>query len=235
MTPNGEEVQAHDLEEGEAVWLLSERGDGTVVHVDTLGRRQLTVFNLTVANKHTFFVGEQGVWVHNQDIGQIVDTIADRAGRQFANSARGATVAAGGYTQGGKTIGYIGTSRQPSHLTKSDHITDPQKLAHGFDSVEVRLANDRLGHGEIEIMDHIDRDNARVGAMRSVTVRNDQRGLRTANRRACQGCVNRIAQNLGATDSHGRTNMNDLELRSVVRSGSENGLIPDNTAYNPCP
>lgn len=69
---NTEWIQAKDLVSGDVA--LSADGRELVVSDVTIDERAETVYNFEVEEYHTYFVGEVGVWVHNQDK-QYSDTV----------------------------------------------------------------------------------------------------------------------------------------------------------------
>ena len=72
-----------DLTPGERLSTL----DGVSVRVVSVAITSThePAYNLTVANAHTFFVGHDGIWVHNQDCGPNVDRIISTPTRELAD------------------------------------------------------------------------------------------------------------------------------------------------------
>jgi hypothetical protein len=62
---NSEWTEARDLKKGDQVY--SADGNLLVVESVVIDQREETVYNFEVEDFHTYFVGEDGVWVHNQD------------------------------------------------------------------------------------------------------------------------------------------------------------------------
>jgi hypothetical protein len=62
---NSEWVEARDLSKGDKVY--SADGSLSVVESVVIDQREETVYNFEVEDFHTYFVGESGFWVHNQD------------------------------------------------------------------------------------------------------------------------------------------------------------------------
>ncbi len=79
---NSEWVEAKDLKSGDRSYVA----DGTLLVVDSvvIDHREETVYNFEVEDFHTYFVGEVGVWVHNDSYtvknGERAVTIAERNG-----------------------------------------------------------------------------------------------------------------------------------------------------------
>jgi hypothetical protein len=62
---NSEWTEARDLKKGDQVY--SADGSPLVVESVIIEQREETVYNFEVEDFHTYFVGEDGVWVHNVD------------------------------------------------------------------------------------------------------------------------------------------------------------------------
>jgi hypothetical protein len=62
---NSEWTEARDLKKGDQVY--SADGSLLIVELVIIEQREETVYNFEVEDFHTYFVGEDGVWVHNQD------------------------------------------------------------------------------------------------------------------------------------------------------------------------
>jgi len=63
-------------------------GPGVKVVSVVLTPRVTDTYNLEVGEFHTFFVGEEGVWVHNADCGRILGNLAGRASEVASDVAR---------------------------------------------------------------------------------------------------------------------------------------------------
>ncbi len=85
----GHWVQAKDLRAGDTVM----KSDGTLLKIESIksDKRTETVYNFEVAGNHTYFVGEEGVLVHNEclvgDMGNGITSEQFDAGREKAKEA----------------------------------------------------------------------------------------------------------------------------------------------------
>jgi len=74
---NGEWTRVDELDPGDVV---QSRGDDLEVVEVVRTQRFETVYNFTVSNHHTYFVGENAAWVHNIDVCDSADFIVTEMG-----------------------------------------------------------------------------------------------------------------------------------------------------------
>jgi len=127
-------VDAGKLRAGQRLWTAS--GVGLTVTAATVTASVATVYNLTVAGFHTYFVGGAAIWVHNNNCDDVVTANGQTATRNgtrigpskkavyhYSNSATKKKAKDGAQAQGsGGHVTDAATTVQPKH----NHAVDSQ-------------------------------------------------------------------------------------------------------------
>ena len=85
----GEWVEAIALQPGDV--LLDEQGNDILVTELAVTEQDLTAYNLTIEDIHTYYAGDQPTLVHSCDLGESIAGHMEKNNRTFHNVSRGET------------------------------------------------------------------------------------------------------------------------------------------------
>jgi murein DD-endopeptidase MepM/ murein hydrolase activator NlpD len=174
-TTKEEWIEAKDLRKSDN--LVNSNGDKvTIASIESLGVQKTTVYNFEVEDTHSYFVGKEGIWVHNYEmqepsnrtgVGRLWDSIFNRSGEGIIDTNSGEYTGRV-YRDGGSFFGLFGATIYHERInsnTGNTEMVNIRSVTGDNDQVyRHETSFSRTNNGGKEINDYIWSGNSRNAA-----------------------------------------------------------------------